>query len=73
MTKKKPRSGGEHKTPRVTVQLPAEWHALARKLASRQRQHVTWYLISLIIDAAKASGEEDILPTPPWEPEADSN
>jgi hypothetical protein len=59
------RPGGKHVTPRVPYQLPLEFAQLARKLAGQRKQPTLWYLLSLIIEDAKANGMET--PAPPWE------
>lgn len=64
MAKKK--VSGEHSTPRWSVQIPAEWGRIARKLASKTRQPANWYVLSLLAEAAEAAGETD-LPPLPWE------
>jgi hypothetical protein len=65
MAKNKP-TGGKHKTARVNVGLDAQWHAVARKLAAKTKQPVTYLLIALLEREAKEQGIGD-LPVPPWE------
>ena len=64
MGKKKP-TGGKHKTPRVNVGVPGEWHAVMRKLAAAGKQPVLWFLIDLTAKAAAEAGMEH--PPFPWE------
>ncbi len=59
-------SGGPHKTPRTSVQVPNEWLAIARKRAGAKEQPVLWYLIRLIQKDAIEAGIPD-LPPLPWE------
>ena len=65
MAKKKKQSGGPHKTPRSAVQIPADWWALARKLAAMRAQPAMWLLLTLLADAAEKAGEPR--PRFPWE------
>lgn len=72
MAKKK--VSGEHSTPRWSVQIPAEWGRIARRLASKTRQPANWYVLSLLYEAAKAENEADPenaqeLPPLPWDAE----
>lgn len=67
MAKQKP-TGGKHKTPRTNVGMPEQWHAVARKLAAKTKQPVTYLLIALLEREAKEQGITD-LPQPPWEAE----
>ena len=67
MSKKKP--SGDHQKKRIGVNMPEEWHALARKLAAEGRQPVLWYLIGLVQTEAKKKGYET--PVAPWEEEAE--
>lgn len=64
---KKP-SGGNHQTPRVNIGVPAEWHAVMRKLAARAKQPVLWYLIDLAAKEAEAAGVD--APPLPWSEES---
>ena len=61
--------GGKHKTRRVAVNFPEDWHAVLRQLAARGKQPVLWYLIDLAKRDADAAG----IPTPllPWDEESD--
>lgn len=68
-----PLMGNQRKQPgnrpskdRVSVNLPAKWQTVLRKLTAKHKQPVTFLLISLIIAEAERQGIEDI-PTPPWE------
>lgn len=54
-----------HKTPRVAVQIQKPWADLARKLAAKNKQPTTWYLISLLAAAAEAQDVE--IPALPWD------
>jgi hypothetical protein len=69
MSKKKP-TGGKHKTPRINVGVPEEWHAVLRKLAAKRQQPVLYTLISLVEQEATKVGIEDV-PSPPWDEESD--
>jgi hypothetical protein len=69
MGKKKP--SGSHQAKRVGVNVPAEWHALARKLAADQRQPVLWYLMSLLQAEAAKKGYE--VPSAPWDEQPDAS
>lgn len=64
MAKKKP--GGKHKTARVNVGMPEPWHAVARKLAAKRQQPVTYLLIALLKAEAEKQGVQEV-PVPPWE------
>jgi hypothetical protein len=68
-----PLMGNQRKQPdnrpqkdRVSINLPAKWHAVIRQMVAKTRQPVTFLLISLIMAEAERLGIEDI-PTPPWE------
>lgn len=63
-------SGGPHKTPRTSVQVPDEWLKIARARANANRQPVLWYFLGLIQADAREAGVAD-LPSLPWEKEAD--
>lgn len=67
MAKKKP-TGGKHKTHRVNVGVPEEWHAVMRRLAAKRQQPVTYLLIALVKQEAEAQGITDV-PVPPWDAE----
>lgn len=64
MSKKKPPTGGKHTTPRKPVQFPAEWLAVARRMAATRPTPVVWYMIELIRKDAEAAGVTDLPPTP---------
>jgi hypothetical protein len=68
MAKKK--VSGEHKTPRVNVGFPAEWHAVARKIAAKRQQPVLYTMIAMLIEEAERLQIPDV-PTPPWEDDSD--
>jgi hypothetical protein len=70
MAKKHTKSGESPKLPRVNINLPGEWHAVARRLASANRQHVAWFVIDLLMKEAAAKGLTD-LPNPPWDKSED--
>jgi len=61
MAKKKTKHG-VYKTPRQAVQLPAAWVQVARRLAAKTPTPTTWYLVTLIRDAAIAAGETNLPP-----------
>lgn len=63
MAKKK--SGGEHKTPRVVVNVPKPWWTLLGELASKGKQPRLWRLLDLIAREAEQQGLEH--PKLPWE------
>lgn len=63
---RKKATGGKHTTKRVNVGMPDKWHAIARKLAAKRQQPVTFLLIALLKAEAEAQGIGD-MPTPPWE------
>lgn len=65
MAKKK--TGGEHVTPRKSIQMPMEWYKLAFKLASKKKQPILWYLMSRL--ASDADTEAIERPPLPWEAE----
>lgn len=69
MGKKKPQSD-RHKTARVNVGMPEPWHAVARKLAAKKQQPVTYLLIALLKTEAERQGVNE-LPLPPWDEEVD--
>lgn len=66
MAKKK--AADRHKTTRVNVGLPEKWHAVARRLAAKRQQPVTYLLIAMLKTEADKEGIAD-LPAPPWEEE----
>jgi hypothetical protein len=68
MAKKKP--SGEHQKKRIGVNIPMEWHALARKLAGENRQPVLWYLIALLQAEAQKKGYD--APVAPWDEEGEA-
>jgi hypothetical protein len=57
-------SGGKHQKKRIGVNIPAEWHAVMRQLAAKQKQPVLWYLIDLVMKDAESQDVET--PEPPW-------
>jgi hypothetical protein len=57
---------GTPQKDRVSINLPAQWHAVARTLAARKRQPVTFLVIALLMAEAEREGIEN-LPSPPWE------
>ena len=63
---KKPPTGGQHTTPRTTVQFPTKWLAIARRIAATRQQPMMWYLVGRIAQDAKELGLTD-LPELPWE------
>jgi hypothetical protein len=65
MAKKK--TGGEHKTQRVAVQIPETWMKVLRRLAGKERQPSLWFLLSLIGERADAEKVER--PAYPWDEE----
>lgn len=65
MAKKKSTSG-KNVTPRVAIQMPKDWHGVAKKCANSRRQILVWFLISLIQEIATKDGVRD-LPRAPWE------
>lgn len=68
MGRKKSESGGENrKTPRINAGIPAEWHALMRRLAGQAKMPVVWWLIDLTAkEAAKAKVPPTDVPALPW-------
>ncbi len=65
MAKKKP-TGGKHTTPRRPIQMPADWHAIVKKIAVQQRRPAMWVLIEMVKAKAEEMGIPD-LPPGPWE------
>lgn len=66
--KRSERSGGAHKTVRIPYQIPKPFSDLITRLAKEKQQPKVWYLLALILDAAKAAGvKEEDLPEPPWD------
>ena len=53
-------------TPRVNVGVPEPWHAIARRLAAKNRQPVIYLLIALLKAEAERQGIAN-LPVPPWD------
>lgn len=72
MGEKKPQGGkkrptsGKNKTPRTPIQMPTEWHVVAKSRAKAAKQPVLWYLITLIEKDAIEAGMTK-LPAPPWD------
>lgn len=64
---KKP-TGGQHKTPRVSVQFPKDWLKVARELARKRPTPTVWWLVELIKREAEAAKMAD-LPPGPWDRE----
>jgi hypothetical protein len=62
----RPKKTDRHKTQRINVGLPEPWHAVARKLAAKRQQPVTYTLIALLLAEAERQGIAD-LPPPPWD------
>ena len=62
---KKP-TGGKHKTHRINVGVPEDWHAVLRKLAAKRQQPVVYLIISLAAAEASRLKLPDLPPTP-WE------
>jgi hypothetical protein len=67
MAKRKSDSG-RHVKKRVNIGVPAEWHAVIRRLAADRQQPVLYWLISVVAEQAKQQGMTDV-PVPPWEAE----
>ncbi len=61
MGKKKP----NNRKPRLNVSVPADWHAVMRRLAAKAKQPVLYLLIALVEAEATRQGLIG-LPTPPW-------
>lgn len=55
----------DKRKPRVSVNVPEEWHAVMRKLAARAKQPVLYTLIALVEAEATRQGLIG-LPKPPW-------
>lgn len=55
----------EHKVPRIAVQIPKPWHDFARKMASKRKQPMLWYILALLAEDAEEQDEEH--PALPWE------
>jgi hypothetical protein len=73
MAKSDKKTGREkRKTPRVNVGVPEDWHAVARRLASKRHQPVIYVLIDLLKAEAEKQGLEE-LPSAPWEDEDDAD
>lgn len=66
MSRPRKQSGGQHKTERVSVGIPAPWHRVMRQLAAKRRRPVVWLLIELAMAEAEREGIEN-LPSAPWE------
>jgi hypothetical protein len=62
---KRKKTGGEHTTPRTTIQIPVPWLELARKQANRKQKPTLWHILSLLAAEADATG--DPRPRLPWE------
>lgn len=50
------------------MQIPADWLALMRVLASKTKQPTLWWMLDLVAREAVAQGLPH--PKPPWEPDA---
>lgn len=46
------KTGGEHVTPRLPIQVPEDWKRTLDMLAKKAKQPATWYLQALIAEAA---------------------
>jgi hypothetical protein len=58
-------TGGEHKVPRVGMQVPKPFMDLARAIAKKNRQPTLWLILDLL---AKEAERMDIKRPPlPWE------
>lgn len=70
MSKQKPTTANpdRHKNKRRQIAFPAEWADVADAVATHHRQQTSWYLIGLLIEAAKPIGVP--LPPAPWEKKA---
>jgi hypothetical protein len=58
------------KTPRINVGIPADWHAIARRVAAKRRQPVLFMLITAIQREAEQEGISNFPPAP-WGEEDD--
>jgi hypothetical protein len=59
-------TGGQHKTARSPIQLPAAWDDIAQQRATQLKQPKLWYLIWLIEQDAIANGFTGV-PAGPWD------
>lgn len=50
------KTGGEHVTPRLPIQVPEDWKITLDALAKKAKQPATWYLQGLIAEAADREG-----------------
>jgi hypothetical protein len=68
MAKPKKPTGGKHKTHRINVGIPEDWHAVLRRIAAKRQQPVVYAIIAL----AQLEAERLEIDTPqtPWEDEA---
>lgn len=55
----------DHKVPRIAVQIPKPWHDFARKMASKRKQPMLWYILAVLAEDADKEGEDH--PALPWE------
>jgi len=69
MAQRKKPTGGKHKTHRINVGVPEDWHAVMRRLAAKRQQPVLYMLISLVSQEAERVQLGD-LPSTPWEAES---
>jgi len=70
MAKSKKPTGGKHKTHRINVGVPFDWHAVLRKIAAKRQQPVVYAIISLAVAEAERLQITDLPPTP-WESDED--
>lgn len=66
MAKQKKPTGGKHKTTRINVGVPEDWHAVMRKIAAKRQQPLVYALIAVVKQEAERL-EIEGLPPPPWE------
>lgn len=50
------KTGGDHVTPRLPIQVPEDWKRTLDALAKQAKQPSTWYLQALIAEAADKAG-----------------
>jgi hypothetical protein len=65
----KKKTSGKHTTSRINVGVPADWHAVLRKLAAKRQQPAIYTMIALLKAEAEKQGVGD-LPLVPWEADA---
>lgn len=66
MAKDNKKPSGAHKTKRINVAIPEEWHALLRKIAAHNRQPLLYALVATLAAEAERLGLKEI-PAFPWE------